>query len=108
MLESILENRNLIFTFLAAELLFLCLCQIRTNLLLKKLTKVSVRKKEPTEQLKEEVKSGKSEIPVVKFEKPKVEETKKAVLPEKPAEKKPDMGEDEIIVLQELMTEFFG
>lgn len=110
MLESILENRNLIFYVMAAEGVLFCILQIRAVILLKKLTKVKAPavKKEQTEQLREEVKNGRSEIPVVKFERPKNEEKKKTAEPEKTPEKRQDMEEEEMVVLQELMTEFFG
>lgn len=105
MLEQILQNKNLIFYLLASEVLILCLFQLRTNILLKRIVKLPAKKKEMAKQMKEEVKNGNSEIPVVKFEKPKTAEKKKPVMP---PEKEPDMGEDEMAVLQELMTEFFG
>lgn len=108
MLEQILQNKNLIFYVLTAEVLLLCIFQLRTNLLLKKMAKTPLKKKETTERIKEEVKNGKSEIPVVKFERPKTEEKKKPVELEKALENQQDIGEEEMVVLQELMTEFFG
>lgn len=103
MLEKILQNPDLIFYLLAAEGIFLCLLQLRTNRLLYKTLKVRAQKKETLKQMKEEVKNGESKIPVVKFEKQKAkaEEAKK---PDKPN----SMDAGEIAVLQEMMTEFFG
>lgn len=105
MFEQILQNKNLIFYVLTAEVLILCIFQLRTNLLLRKMAKTPSGKKEKTERIKEEVKNGKSEIPVVKFERPKTAEKEKTA--EMPKNKQ-DMEEDEMVVLQELMTEFFG
>ena len=67
---------------LAAELLFLCILQLRANCLLKQPAKRRIEKKEAAKQWKEEVKTGASEIPVVQFEKKKREEPE-----EKKAEK---------------------
>ena len=67
MFLQIFKMENLIFYILAAELLLLLLTQFRTNYLLKKTLKVRAQKKEVSKQLKEEVKNGKSDIPVVKF-----------------------------------------
>lgn len=103
MLQQILKMDNLIFYILAGEVLMLLLIQLRTNGLLKKTLKIRAQKKENVKQLKEEVKKGKSDIPVVKFEKEK---------PAPAAEKKParlsGMDQKEMAVLQEMMTEFFG
>lgn len=103
MLEQILHNPDFIFYVLAAEVLLLCLLQLRTNRLLRRTLKVRAQKKETLKQMKEEVKNGESKIPVVKFEKPKgkAEEVKK---PDKPN----SMDAKEMAVLQEMMTEFFG
>ena len=46
---------------------------------------------------------GKSEIPVVKFEKQKSEE-----VPSKKSEKSGSIDQKEMAVLQEMMAEFFG
>lgn len=105
MFENILQNKNLIFYVLMAEVCFLCLLQIRTNILIKRITKIRKEKKETVSEFKKEIKNGTSEIPVVKFEKTKNPEKKK---PEKHGEKQADMKEDEMAVLQELMSEFFG
>ena len=103
MLEQILKNTDLIFYLLAAEVLFLCLLQIRTNHLLRKTLKVRAQKKETVRQLKEEVKNGESKIPVVKFEK-----VKEKPEPVKKPERSDELNEGEMAVFQELMTEFFG
>lgn len=103
MLEQILKIENLIFYILAAEVFLLLLAQCRTNHLLKRTAKVRAQKKETIKQLKEEVKNGKSEIPVVKFEK------QKAAVPNgKKSEKSGTMDAKEMAVLQEMMSEFFG
>lgn len=103
MLEQILQNPDLIFYILAVEVLLLCLLQFRTNRLLRKTLKTRAQKKENLKQLKEEVKGGKSEIPVVKFEKQKgkIDEAKKP-------DKQGTYDAKEMAVLQEMMTEFFG
>ena len=103
MLQNILQEPNLIFYILAAELFALLLTQFRTNHLLKKTLKVRAQKKEVSRQLKEEVKNGQSDIPVVKFASPK-----QGMSGEKKAEKKGAMDAKELAVLQEMMTEFFG
>lgn len=103
MLQQIFGMDNLIFYILAGEVFLLLLIQLRTNSLLKKTLKARAQKKENVKQLKEEVKKGSSDIPVVKFEKEK---------PAPAAEKKParagGMDQKEMAVLQEMMTEFFG
>ena len=103
MFLQIFKMENLIFYILAAEVLALLLTQFRTNYLLKKTLKVRAQKKEVSKQLKEEVKNGKSDIPVVKFA-----SQKQTTLGEKKAEKKGAMDARELAVLQEMMTEFFG
>lgn len=105
MLSQILQMENLIFYILAAEVFLLLLAQLRTNGLLKRAQKIRSQKKESLGKLKNEVKNGASEIPVVKFEKQK----NKAV--EEPKAEKPKKGAyepSEMAVLQEMMTEFFG
>ena len=105
MLAQILKIENLIFYILAAESLLLLLAQLRTNALLKRMHKLRGQKKESIKQLKNEVKNGTSEIPVVKFEKQKsraVEEPKAEKV------KKGSYDPSEMAVLQEMMTEFFG
>ena len=101
MLQNILQEPDLIFYILAAESLILCLLQLRTNGLLRKTYKLRMHKKEKVQQMKEDVKNGPSEIPVVKFEKPKTVEGKKN-------EKKGSYDQKEMAVLQEMMAEFFG
>ena len=103
MLQYMLSLDNLIFYLLAVEMFFLLLAQVRTNHLLKKARKNRSQKKEQLLQMKEEVKKGKSEIPVVKFEKQKSEE-----VPSKKPEKSGSMDQKEMAVLQEMMAEFFG
>ena len=103
MFLQIFKMENLIFYILAAELLALLLTQFRTNYLLKKTLKVRAQKKEVSKQLKEEVKNGKSEIPVVKFEK----ESKDSAGEKRPV-RQSGMDQKEMAVLQEMMTEFFG
>ena len=103
MLSYLMNLETLIFYILAGELLFLILLQFRTNGLLKKTLKIRTQKKEQIRQLKEEVKKGTSEIPVVKFEKQrkKENEVEKSL-------KKSGYDPKEMAVLQEMMTEFFG
>ena len=103
MLQTILQEPNLIFYILAAEVFLLCLLQLRTNGLLRKTYKLRMQKKDKVQQMKEEVKNGPSEIPVIKFEKQrgKAAEVKKT-------EKKGQYDQKELAVLQEMMTEFFG
>ena len=103
MLSDLMNLETLSFYILAGELLFLILLQFRTNGLLRKTLKVRTQKNAQTKQLKEEVKKGTSEIPVVKFEK----QRKKEDGAEKPA-KKNGYDPKEMAVLQEMMTEFFG
>jgi hypothetical protein len=103
MFLQIFKMEDLIFYILAAELVALLLTQFRTNYLLKKTLKVRAQKKEVSRQLKEEVKNGQSDIPVVKFASPK-----QGASGEKKAEKKGVMDAKELAVLQEMMTEFFG
>lgn len=103
MLEQILKIENLIFYILAAEVFLLLLIQLRTNSLLKRTLKIRAQKKENVKQLKEEVKNGKSDIPVVKFEKQKASPQSA-----KKSEKQGSMDPKEMAVLQEMMTEFFG
>ena len=103
MFLQIFKMEDLIFYILAAELFALLLTQFRTNYLLKKTLKVRAQKKEVSRQLKEEVKNGQSDIPVVKFASPK-----QGMSEEKKAEKKGAMDAKELAVLQEMMTEFFG
>lgn len=103
MLQYILSLDNLIFYLLVVEVFFLLLAQVRTNHLLKKARKSRSQKKEQIQQIREEVKMGKSEIPVVKFEKQKSEE-----VPSKKSEKNGSIDQKEMAVLQEMMAEFFG
>lgn len=103
MLTEIFSKEPVIFYFLAVELFFLILLQLRMNSLLKRTLRIRSRKKEAVRQMKEEVKKGASDIPVVKFEKPKesrAQETAK--------EKTEGYDPKEMAVLQEMMTEFFG
>lgn len=102
MLAQIFNIENTIFYLLAAELFLLLLAQLRTNSLLKRTIKIRSKKKEELKQLKEEVKNGKSEIPVVKFEK------QKSAPSESKKTEKQGMDPKEMAVLQEMMTEFFG
>ena len=103
MLLNILQEPNLIFYILAAEVLLLCLLQLRTNGLLKKTYKLRMHRKEKVHQMKEEVKNGPSEIPIVKFEKQKTKAAEG-----KRTEKKGNYDQKELAVLQEMMSEFFG
>ena len=107
MLMQIMKIENLIFYILAAEVFFLLLIQLLTNSLLKKTLRLRGQKKENLKKLKEEVKNGPSEIPVVKFE----NEKHKNKAPEERKAEKPKKGTydaAEMAVLQEMMTEFFG
>ncbi len=103
MFAQILQMENLIFYILAAEVFLLLLLQLRANKLLKKSLKIRAQKKESLKQVKEEVKAGKSEIPVVKFEKQR-EKTAEG----KKTEKQNNYDAKEMAVLQEMITEFFG
>ena len=103
MLQQILKVETLIFYILAVEMLVLILLQFRTNGLLKRTYKMRVQKKENVRQLKEEVKGGTSDIPVVKFEK-----QKRGAESQKKPEKKSGYDMNEMAVLQEMMSEFFG
>ena len=103
MLQQILKVETLIFYILAVEMLVLILLQLRTNGLLKRTYKMRAQKKENVRQLKEEVKSGTSDIPVVKFEK-----QKRGAESQKKPEKKRGYDTNEMAVLQEMMSEFFG
>ena len=103
MLQQILKVETLIFYILAVEMLVLILLQLRTNGLLKRTYKMRAQKKENVRQLKEEVKSGTSDIPVVKFEK-----QKRGAEGQKNPEKKSGYDTNEMAVLQEMMSEFFG
>lgn len=103
MFIEILKMEDLIFYILAVELLLLFIAQLRTNGLLKRTLKIRGQKKENLKQLKEEIKGGTSDIPVVKFEKTRG----KAAEAKKP-EKQGTMDPKEMAVLQEMMTEFFG
>lgn len=103
MLEQLLTHPDFMNYVLAAELLGLCILQLWSNGLLRKSLRLRAQKKETARALKEEVKKGESQIPVVKFEKPKTmsQETKSV-------DKKGAMDQKELAVLQEMMTEFFG
>ena len=103
MLQQILKVETLIFYILAVEMFMLILLQFRTNGLLKRTYKMRVQKKENVRQLKEEVKGGTSDIPVVKFEK-----QKRGAEGQKKPEKKSGYDTNEMAVLQEMMSEFFG
>ena len=103
MLEQLLEYQWILWIFWAAELLLLCFLQMRTNSLLRKSLRLRAQKKETIRVLKEEVKKGESQIPVVKFEKPKISSQEKKEL-----SPKGEMNQKELAVLQEMMTEFFG
>ena len=103
MLQQILKVETIIFYILAAEMLVLILLQFRTNGLLKRTYKMRAQKKENVRQLKEEVKGGTSDIPVVKFEK-----QKRGAEGQKKPEKKSGYDTNEVAVLQEMMSEFFG
>ena len=103
MLEQFLNVEQFIFYLLAAEVFCLILLQFRTNRLLRRTYKARIQKKEHTKALKEEIKNGNSDIPVVKFEKEKpVDDSKRKY------EKKGGYDPKEMAVLQEMMTEFFG
>lgn len=103
MLQQILNMKDLFLYILVVETFVLILLQFRTNSLLKRTYKMRAQKKENLKQIKEEVKSGPSNIPVVKFEKQKG----KSEEPKKP-EKKNGYDSNEMAVLQEMMSEFFG
>lgn len=98
---------QIIFYILAVEVLILCVLQTGTNRLLKKSLRIQDQKKERLQQMKEEVKNGTSDIPVVKFESPKkVEKSEKKE--EELREAKQGFDQKEVAVLQELLAEYFG
>ena len=105
---------QMIFYILAVEVLVLCILQMRTNRLICKSMKVRTQKKERLKQLKEEVKNGESDIPVVKFETAKGNASPegKESEPKKPEGKKTETacGFDpkEVAVLREMLAEYFG
>ena len=103
MLEQFLNFEQMIFYLLAVEGFCLMLLQFRTNHLLRRSYKMRMQKKEHTKALKEEIKNGSSDIPVVKFEKEKTAEDGK-----KKSDKKSGYDPKEMAVLQEMMTQFFG
>lgn len=96
MLQQIIRSDQFIFYLLAVEVFILIVLQLRLGSLLKRREKRTVKKQEDLKQLREEVKNGSSQIPVVKFEK------------QKKSEKKSGYDPNEMAVLQEMMTEFFG
>lgn len=100
---QMMQTKDLVGYLIAAELFFLLLLSLRTNGLLKKTLRLRSQKKEQLNKLKEEVKKGSSDIPVVKFEKPKPQEK-----PEKPVRNQGTVDPKEMAVLQEMMSEFFG
>lgn len=103
MFLQILENENLIFYLLGAEVFLLILLQLWTGCLLRKGLKLRRQKRETLKQVKEEVKQGTSQIPVVKFEKQGEKKTE-----QKNAQRQGGFDAKEMAVLQEMMTEFFG
>ena len=103
MLQQIFNQDSILFYILSAELGLLILLQLRTNSLLKRGLKMRTQKKKTAGQLKEEIKGGTSEIPVVKFEK----ESKDSAGEKRPV-RQSGMDQKEMAVLQEMMTEFFG
>ncbi len=103
MFYQIFTIDNLILCVIAVELLLLFIAQLRTNVLIKRMAKIRSEKRAAVKQLKEEVKMGESKIPVVKFEKEKPVQEK-----ETPAETQKGIDPQEIAVLQQMMTEFFG
>lgn len=103
MLQKILQEPNLIFYILAVEVFVLGILQLRTNGLLRKSLKLRTQKKEKVQQMKEEVKKGASEIPVLKFEKPQGKAAE-----EKKSQKKGGYDVKEMAVLEEMMSEFFS
>ena len=103
MLQQILRDPNLIFYILTGEVLLLCLLQLRTNGLLRKNYKMRAQKKEKVQQTKEDVKKGRAETPVMKFERSREESAR-----EKKTERKNGYDEKEMAVLQDMMSEFFS
>lgn len=103
MLEQMMQMEYLVGYFISAELFFLLLLSLRTNSLLKKSMRLRSQKREQLGKLKEEVKKGSSDIPVVKFEKPKPQAGA-----ERPVKPQGSVDPKEMAVLQEMMTEFFG
>lgn len=103
-MTNLLQSENLFFYMLGAELFLLIVLQLWNNRLLGKSLKLRAQKKEALRQVKEEVKNGSCDIPVVKFEKQKnkPEGTEKKEKPQGSFDAK------EMEVLQEMMTEFFG
>lgn len=93
---------------LAAEGLFFCIVQLRTNHFLKEAVRRRTQKEETLKKMREEVRAGASDIPVVRFDDKKQPE--KPQVKKEEAEKQPKGGYDagEMAVLTEMMTEFFG
>lgn len=103
MLEQLIGMKYLVEYVVAAELFFLALLSLRTNSLLKKTMRLKSQRREQVSKLKEEIKKGNSDIPVVKFEKPKGK-----AAAEKEVKQAGGMDPKEIAVLQDMMSEFFG
>lgn len=104
MFLQILENENLIFYLLGVEGFLLILLQLWTGCLLRKGLKMRRQKRETLKQVKEEVKQGTSQIPVVKFEK----QGEKKTAEQKNTDRQSGFDPKEMAVLQEMMAEFFG
>lgn len=109
MLESLIWRTEFIFYILAAEMFIFCILQMRTNRLIRKSMKNREQKKEKIKKLKEEIKNGESEIPVVKFEEPEREKkAKKREEETKEPEKQHGFDPKEVAVLQDMLAEYFG
>ena len=106
---ALLQEPQMIFYILAVEVLILCILQVRTNRLLLKNMRTKESKKERIKQLKEEVKNGESDIPVMKFESGKTGQKKKEDA-KTTSKEEPTSGFDqkELAVLQEMLAEYFG
>ena len=109
MLEQLIQGQAFIDYILEVEVFLLCILQMRTNRLIRKSLRTREQKKEKLKQLKEEIKNGESEIPVVKFKKEE-NVTKQKKKESEPKGKEGQNGFDpkEVAVLQELLTEYFG
>ena len=109
MLESLIWRTEFIFYILAAEMFVCCILQMRTNRLIRKSMKNREQKKEKIKKLKEEIKNGESEIPVVRFEESESKkETKKTEAETKEPEKQHGFDPKEVAVLQDMLAEYFG
>ena len=117
MWEQLMQIPDLMLYLLAAELLILCLLQLRTNGLLKRELKMRRLKTEKVKLLKEEVKNGESKIPVTKFDELRKKDDSVSKDQGKELKNTEDTKKDqpkecfdakEMKVLQDMLAEYFG